>query len=144
MIVGDREEQGHSSASALPSSTVTCAFGRSQATGSLTIPAPISRRSYRFQLYVYVKNNSHPALITNKVTNSSTKRYALYQISPPYSSSSTAFASPPFPSRPWISNLNRSSFRMLADSKVTRLEKRKKKRTKPGRPWPRVITVLHT
>ena len=54
----------------------------------------------RFQLYVHVKNNSHSALITNKVTNSSAKRHALHQISPPYSWSSTAFASPTIPQPP--------------------------------------------
>jgi hypothetical protein len=50
---------------------------------------------------LYVKNNSHATSITNKAPNSSARRRAHHQISPPCSS--TVFASPPFPSHPGTS-----------------------------------------
>ena len=49
---------------------------------------------------LYVRNNSHVASITNKVSNSLAKRLALHQIFPPYSR--TAFTSPPFTSHPGV------------------------------------------
>jgi hypothetical protein len=78
----------------LPSSNQFFHYHRS------TIPAP-NPQIGRSQLYV--KKNSHAASITNKLSNSSAaERRALHQISPPYSSS--AFASPPFPTLPRISS----------------------------------------
>ena len=55
------------------------------------------------QLYVKEKLTLHS--ITNKASNSSARRRASHQISPPHSS--TAFASPLFPSRRWTSILRR-------------------------------------
>ncbi len=68
---------------------------QSQATASH--PSTESSSIGRSPLYV-----SHTASITNKVSNSSAKRRAPHQISPQFYSS-TAFASPPFPSRPGMS-----------------------------------------
>jgi hypothetical protein len=90
---------------------------------------PSTKSSSIGRSQLYVKKNSHAASIINKVSNNSAKRRALHRIPPPYSS--TAFASPPFPTRPGISipiGCRSGGLLMAKNRRRTR-----KKRTERGR-----------
>jgi hypothetical protein len=96
---------------------------------SPTHPAP---NPHRWALSCML-GETHPLhrSITNKVTNSSlaAKRRAPRQISPPWSS--TAFASPAFPSRPWKSfPIDRRSEGLQMAKNLRRTRKKRIKRNR--------------